>query len=518
MIPERGSPPSTRERWSDIRPIRSVVERRVNPRSPATHEPEPGVVPMSKPEPGTFDWLQSHGIDPDVWAARGVRRYTSEDVELVKQAVDPFIQPRQRSFVTRVVKQSDGLLLPKCAPPGFSPVPPQLRPDNEVVTDPRPRWRYHGKALNEGDSWPRTPQGVPLHSTHVLTPERAEAHIQKRHDGVNTDDVHRDDKKPAKYVFLPSSDQKRIDLHPMAGELLPDAERVFFALEGALKNDAILSAGEAVLSVPSVTLWKRRELQSFARRFLRGKVVFVVPDADWFSNSLVDLQALLVREVLREVLGDQSVHIAAPPIEFMKEVDGKKKDQGVDDWLGTPGLYWAQDAAHVPNIAGLVIRGKEPGRGVREWDGDPVEQRALIGLSLHARDGRHCRHLSSLADILGLRSRRPEEAIALLERLRAAIIVHGSLSWKKHTFKVGHQVPRVVKDWEVRTDPPVIELRHAFRAVEVAPTLLGDFWADEGRSIARDVRDAITAEKAEQEARLRAVLGAIDRRSGKLRV
>lgn len=79
-------------------------------------------------------------------------------------------------------------------------------------------------------------------------------------------------------------------------------------LEGTLKNDAVLSRGEAVFSVPSVTLWDYRELQAFTRTFLEGKTIFIVPDADWFENSPVDRHARLVRSLIR--LEDEAGTIA----------------------------------------------------------------------------------------------------------------------------------------------------------------------------------------------------------------
>ena len=90
-------------------------------------------------------------------------------------------------------------------------------------------------------------------------------------------------------------------------------------------------------------------------------MVFVVPDADWIDNPMVDWQALLVRTYLREALGDSMVYIAAPPVEFYECHRGAKK--GVDDWLGTNGSGVGQKHADPPGIDGLIIRGKEPGRG-----------------------------------------------------------------------------------------------------------------------------------------------------------
>ena len=76
---------------------------------------------------------------------------------------------------------------------------------------------------------------------------------------------------------------KRLDMHPMARPLFERAVAeggpVYYALEGCLKADAILSAGYAVFSVPAVGMWKPAELEAFAAQ-LRGVKVYVVADAD----------------------------------------------------------------------------------------------------------------------------------------------------------------------------------------------------------------------------------------------
>lgn len=161
------------------------------------------------------------------------------------------------------MSQSSGLVLPKHPPQVERPdgeqwaaIPPQLRPDDEcdVVLDPRETWHYHGE-WGRGE-WPVFPPeagtaaGKMLPAKLVLTGRPAELHIGRgagdydplngfgAHGGVNVERVHRHMPESAKYLLLGRG--KRIDLHPMAAALLPGADVVYFVLEGALKNDAVL--------------------------------------------------------------------------------------------------------------------------------------------------------------------------------------------------------------------------------------------------------------------------------------
>jgi hypothetical protein len=269
--------------------------------------------PASNPFPGSAAWLAEHGIHPKVWAARGVWRYSTTDSELVKDTYRGFLPKSRLGTVTRAVRQSDGLVMPKHAPPGFAPIAPQLRPDKAIIMDPRPTWHYHGP---KGEDWPVFPEeagsaaGKYLPRALVLKGLSRVQHVGKAHDGVNVNGVHVHEPEAAKYILL--GDNRRIDVHPWAMRFLPRARRVFFVLEGTLKNDAVLSAGEAVFSVPSVTLWDPRELGRFAQRYLQNKVVFIVPDADWHMNPAVYRQALLVRSCIRRQ--GVEAHVAAPPI------------------------------------------------------------------------------------------------------------------------------------------------------------------------------------------------------------
>ena len=495
---------------------------------------------MRPGDPGSPEWLATHAIDPDVWAERGSWRYETDDVDDVLAAVEPFLRPTpgvdekksltgSRNWIGGVVKQCGGLVIPKTPPPGAAPIPPQLRPDGvddpdnpgkklPVVTDHRPGpYQFHGE-LADDDDWPTTPVkrdgtgGRPLMRQHVWETDNVNfpRHLEKHHGGVNTNEVHRrEDGDRAKYLFLPNSNEARIDVHPRALEMIANAERVFFVLEGALKNDAVLSAGEAVFSVPSVTLWRSKEdkansfratmLQEFARQYLQGKMVFVVPDADWVGNPMVDWFALLVRTYLREALGYDKVYIAAPPVEFY-EATGEK---GVDDWLGTPGRAWAKKNAIIAGIDGLVIRGKEPGpevlRSWPTWDfresdwfgkgprllNDAKDYHALTLLSLLGP--RHERSLGGLASVMDVSAVGDSERILpFLKRLHdwRAIRITGSLAWKAHEhgyYDTKTKTRKIMsrKDWIDRKERPMIEMRDGFEAYETPRTLLGDFWERE---------------------------------------
>jgi hypothetical protein len=160
----------------------------------------------------------------------------------------------------------------------------------------------------------------------------------------------------AKYVYVSGGKSvneraerpaKVIDVHPLALPLIQaGGRRCFFALEGLLKNDSILSQGEPVFNCGSVTLWDDPALQDFATEWLgRFETVVVVPDSDWIGNEQVADQARRVQERLGE-WGIRAI-IAAPPPTCSGPtgndacVHACPTDQtapdhknGVDDWLG----------------------------------------------------------------------------------------------------------------------------------------------------------------------------------------
>jgi hypothetical protein len=508
----------------------------------------------SKNLPGSADWLAERGISPDVWRARGVWRYTPEDAEKVIEAVAPFVQARTgisprtgrpinekqsvagrigviRDWVTQTredgTPQTGGLVMPRRPLPGRPDIPPQLRPDDTILTSREPpEFHYHGPwPFGPGARWPREPRGPSLQfPEQIMHPESVAAtkHIyagfndddalpydpktgKGEHKGVNYEKPHRHVRKQAKYVFLPGSVEDRIDVHPFAAERLADAERVFHVLEGVPKTDAVLSADVVAVGSPSVTLWDEDEIALVVDLLAPETVVFVVPDADWEENPLVDMQALFIRSAWRRAGDAKDVYalIAAPPVEFFKDMEreGRKGMKGVDDWLGIHGQAWARRVGHPAGIDGLVIRGKERGQGVhRLFDRGPVRhardiwapltdydlglRRAIAGLSLHADgEGRHTRGMASLARVMEMhRAKRPERIVPRLAELerRGAIKIHGTLDWERHEHKVrGRRRSNVVKDWANPGKPPTIEVQEDFRAVEKPRALVGDFSAAE---------------------------------------
>jgi hypothetical protein len=191
-------------------------------------------------------------------------------------------------------------------------------------------------------------------TAHLTTSEFAEQHDPELKAGERH--VH---EEYAKYLYppsakdedgkpIPGSGKERsagIDVHPLAEDLLDrGGRRVFYALEGILKNDAILAAGEPVFNTGSVTLWLPDELREFARkRLVRFDEVVIIPDSDWHSNPQVSRQANRVADLLlREGL---DVRIAAPPADCPGGAVCTCKDRaarqdhklGADDFLGQGG-------------------------------------------------------------------------------------------------------------------------------------------------------------------------------------
>ncbi len=129
---------------------------------------------------------------------------------------------------------------------------------------------------------------------------------------------------------------QRIDMHPVTRRRLDDGEvpdRWFFCLEGNLKNDSLVTAGEFTANVPSVNMWPAPELEAFARERLRDVPVFVVPDSDWVDNEKVATQAFLCVDAL-ERFGVEA-YVAAPtpePAHCAIHDEPADAKRGVDDY------------------------------------------------------------------------------------------------------------------------------------------------------------------------------------------
>jgi hypothetical protein len=164
--------------------------------------------------------------------------------------------------------------------------------------------------------------------------------------------------------------------------------RCFFALEGLLKNDAILTQGEPVLNCGSVTLWDDQALADFATEFLRGfEKVVIVPDSDWLGNEHVAAQAIRLQERFREY--GISAIVAAPAARCSNHTGNPacihpdrpsdpsgrtttEHKNGVDDWLGSGRsldkmITWEYpDDSQLPDI-GRQRRSRERNRRVLEY-------------------------------------------------------------------------------------------------------------------------------------------------------
>jgi hypothetical protein len=411
----------------------------------------------------TIRELVKRGIDPAVWDARGCRRYQQGD-DWVKEEFRPFLPKSKLGTVTLVVNQCAGWLMPKHAPPGFPPIPPQLRPDRSVILNRSTTWHHHGPWSIK--PWPTFPEaagaaaGENLPLSLVMFEDAASAHVNKTstrdydpatgegtHNGKPVHVVHQHAPHEAKYVLLGGEGAcARIDLHPLALRRLPDTEVVFFVLEGTPKTDAVLSAGEVAFGVPSVTCWDAAELARFADLYLQGKKVAVVPDADWSTNPQVERQALKVRTLLRRhrIVAE----VAAPPH------DADPFYKGVDDHL-----------AAGRTLGDLVFEGREaPMDLIREsvrhvgYQRRKSAQEALEDLSLYAPGGVVAnRSFLNVRALLGIR--QSIRVVPLLESIGFAFTVtHGSLD------TVQYPIPWSKYTWTGWRDRPTIELREEFRS------------------------------------------------------
>jgi hypothetical protein len=236
----------------------------------------------------------------------------------------------------------------------------------------------------------------------------------------------------AKYVYPKGEGRaKGVDVHPMAWPLLKrGGDVVYFVLEGLLKNDAVLSAGAAVVNVGGVALWEDKNLEWLARAYFeRFGLVVVVPDSDWCDNDEVWSQARLLQATLQTY--GVKVVVAAPPAKcadgernwcnHLTRAGGRLPDEGhkngVDDWLASGGT-----------LAELVVEeGVEMAASWNDWENKHEFQlwqqrqafernRAVLALlrRLARSDGRVAVSHRQLADALGIGKSAVGEAIKAL--------------------------------------------------------------------------------------------------------
>lgn len=288
-----------------------------------------------------------------------------------------------------------------------------------------------------------------------------------------------------------NGDAVRLDFHPLVLEddlrMIREAEVVYFGIEGTPKNDAALQAildsgsREAVFNVPSVTLWDAPELPTFARKYLRGKTVYVIPDSDWKDNDKVATQALLCRTKLRK-LGVRNTFVAAPPAKS-SDASGDSK-QGVDDFIGGGGrlhdlIIFGREEPNIDSIK-LFLWGRAKSRTNRA---DAIDRDAwvLAGLTLHAGHsspgcaGGFVGSFASLASAIDRPPKYVSRAIRSLEE-----------NYEDILHIIGKR-PIVATEWEYGMSwdwdgepPTIVILPERLRAKEVPEQTIGAYLS--GRS------------------------------------
>jgi hypothetical protein len=402
-------------------------------------------------------FFEEHATSLKIAEGRGYRWYSKGDPEGYVHA-----DWEDKRWASRVTNQSPGLYIPRFpVSPGLPRIQAELRPAAAIVTSSH--HHYHGEEgrLASGLTIPTTGNHLPRR--FYLDPKRMEKHIAKVHGGVNTNEVHLDP-NIAKYVFPVGEGAKRVDLHPLAWSRFSKATRVFFVIEGCLKSDAVLSAGAAVISVPSVTLWNTQEIHAVARG-LRDKEVYIVPDADWLDPNKPEVmkQAMFLRTFLRR-RGVPDTHVAAPPYDLHVKTKGKTK--GIDDFLYYGGSMSDLDILE-REIPKFGLSGFLAER--RIWRQNKVVrgQEVLENLVLHANaEGRIPASLRSVASIMGVHHSRVQRGIKDLIEC-GAVTVDGDLSAEPRYYD--RQSHRWVGwDWEER---PTIIIHPELRAKDTVRRL-----------------------------------------------
>jgi len=402
----------------------------------------------------------------EIACARPYTSYTRGNRQPVKDAWFPFVDKGQRAYVSNIAGQSPGLVINRHSPPGQPAIAAELRPHNPI----RAKAAFKYKEGDRGAKYtfsptPRKP--VEWEHDHAdMDAERRTKHLEKHHGGAEYAGPHSHTKK----VKDGSRGQaKKIDVHPYSLPLIADADRVFFVIEGCLKADAILSQGEAVFSVPSVTLWQDPTLEVFVREYLLGKTIFIVPDQDWHKNPLVIAQAMLCRSHLRRL--GLRCYVAAPGT--------AQPHKGVDDFLGDGG-----------NLDDLEVIGRESSPALERWEAEQLgridgvrrDAQVLESLALHATDDPDLgdravtrKAIRTFAGIMDTNPRNVSRGIASLlkrpglESDQAIWVEEGSLATVRGVWKGGYYDRS--RDWE---DRPKIVIAPELRAVEKPPARLGD--------------------------------------------
>jgi hypothetical protein len=348
------------------------------------------------------------------------------------------------------------------------------QPMGKYIFPPKPkkdaRWYHDHDDVRRPRELKRDPFGKP----RPMNPERRVKHVEHDHAGLDVVGKH-------PHISRVSDDgvnyAARVDVHPLAyrrfGERFEKATRVFFVIEGCLKSDSMLSAGEAVFSVPSVTLWGTPydDLEKVAASLLQGQRVVVVADADWYAKHEVLTQAILCRSFLRK-LGISTL-VSAPPIN-----SGHK---GWDDFRGKgggePDDLVVMDRELSPRIDSWAAQ--QPSTNKKDRDKIDRNVGVLKALALHAGtrrrgrdddedDGVLYRSTRSFARILDIHEDTVDSALEDLAH-SGAIEIAGSLETRDEAWYGRRMIYGF--DW---ADRPTIKIREDLRAGPMQFERLGD--------------------------------------------
>lgn len=271
---------------------------------------------------------------------------------------------------------------------------------------------------------------------------------------------------------------KRLSWHPYRRAERWQNDRVFFALEGCMKEAALVSAGQATFSCPSVTLWDCPEFQPFAERHLRDKTVYVVCDSDWeprvrrMEDDKVISQALLARDRLRRLGVD--AHVASPPQPADVGCTAGHEKHGADDHLGPCNPAAVEDLLEViveprTGMMRTYLENQRQGQPGRWREGLQRDLEVLQWLATYTAHGRTSMSLRSITRRIQFAAGAPAEdgehsfenkveavrvAVHSLAE-QSAILIHGDLRDRQ-----GKHLERVRKEWT--------------GSIEVAPALRAD--------------------------------------------
>jgi hypothetical protein len=323
-------------------------------------------------------FFAEHGISPQL-GARHLRRWEGKDKEPIRSAYQDESKDR-RDWWARIAERTDGWVMNAYAPPGLglTPILAQLRPDDPVATEGITAWDWelHPTKRLHPNARPVIPEcitreGVPVWSSRLDgRTSRARAykrakmsgHVDRKakdaprhlaelngpfapivhgghddgHSGSNCEYVHAH-QDVAKYML--NRDGKRVNMYPEAVSRFGAADVVYLILEGKLKHLACLTyiiehdLRAACVDVASVTLWNCPELVAVALRYLVGKTVVIVADADGHDNPNVMQQSFLLERQLAS-LGISAV-VALPPDD--RDARGELLCKGLDDYLAAGG-------------------------------------------------------------------------------------------------------------------------------------------------------------------------------------